>query len=90
MENTVGIIIVVSVFVAFLYFGYKDDFNRNPGAFIYTIFAVIFIFVTFGLANKNSTIAGFLILSVATGFTLKWKEKAIKKINVFFGKTEEE
>jgi Kef-type K+ transport system membrane component KefB len=81
MENIIGIIIIVLVFVAFLYFGYKDDFNRNPGAFIYTILAVIFIFVTFGLANRSSTIAGFLMTGVAMGFTLKWKEKVIEKIN---------
>jgi hypothetical protein len=88
MENAIVIILMVSSLLAFLYFGYKDDFNRNPGAFIYTILAIIFIFITFGLANRNNTIAGFLMLTVATGFTLKWKEKTIKKINVFFGKVE--
>jgi 4-amino-4-deoxy-L-arabinose transferase-like glycosyltransferase len=90
MDNTILIILMSLAAIAFFYFGYKDDFNRNPGIFIYTVLAVLFLVITFGLANRFNRIAAFAIVAVATGLTLKWKDKAVEKINRVLGKAEKE
>ena len=35
-------IVLLLIFMLFLYFGYKDDFKRNPNEFSGTILGVIF------------------------------------------------
>lgn len=90
MDNTFVIILMGLAVIAFFYFGYKDDFNRNPGIFIYTVFAVLFLVITFGFANRFNRITAFVIVAAAAGLTLKWKDEAVEKINKILGKAEEE
>lgn len=39
-------IVLLLIFVLFLYFGYKDDFKRNPSEFSRTILGVILSIVS--------------------------------------------
>jgi hypothetical protein len=40
MENFFGILMSLTMLSLFLYFGYKDDYKRNPKEFIKTIIGV--------------------------------------------------
>ena len=37
MEDTLTMIICIALFGAFLYFGYRDDYKRNPQEFVRTL-----------------------------------------------------
>ena len=41
MEDILAAIVIGIVVVLFLYYGYKDDFKRNPKEFVRTIFGVL-------------------------------------------------
>ena len=40
MSDTLSLILVGILFMVFLYFGYRDDYKRNPRSFVRTILAV--------------------------------------------------
>ena len=89
-------IIILSIFALFLYFGYKDDFKRNPDEFSRGLFGTIlaitcmllvfFILMPHLNRKKMSALLGLLILIPAL---IKWlmKRKALSEKS---DKTEEE
>jgi len=78
MENQIILVIMLLTFVTLIYFGYRDDFRRNKGLFIYIIFGITVTFIAFGI---GSFVGSAIVLSA----TYRWKEDAVKKINEFFG-----
>ena len=49
MEDLIAIIIIGLLVILFFYFGYKDDFNRNPTSFFKTIVGVSIGFISTSL-----------------------------------------
>lgn len=49
--NTASFSIIIILFIAFLYYGYKDDYQKNPGEFWRTLIVMPLSFVMslFGL-----------------------------------------
>lgn len=89
-------IIILSIFVLFLYFGYKDDFKRNPVEFSRGLFGTILaitsmlliFFILMPILNqkKMSALLGLLILIPPL---IKWLMKR-KGLSEKSGKAEEE
>ena len=77
MENIIGISILTIGFLAFLYFGYRDDFRRNKGEFITIIFGVPITFLGYALG-------GFIGVTIAIAGIYITKDKTTKIINDFF------
>lgn len=58
--------LVLFAFVALLYFGYRDDFRRNPRKFIYTTVGVLLTFCgTISINTDTSWLASALCVAVA-------------------------
>jgi uncharacterized membrane protein YjjP (DUF1212 family) len=67
MEDIIAWIIIISLFVVYLYFGYRDDYRRNPKQFKRIILGIPISFVAsaFGLIRLF-------------GIIKKWIQKAEK------------
>jgi len=63
-------IIPLVIFGLFLYFGYKDDYQRNKKEFIFTIFGVFAAMIAFALFNYSITlgVVFVIILFVLSGY----------------------
>lgn len=70
-------IIILSIFALFLYFGYKDDFKRNPNEFSRTLIGTILTII--------STLLGIFVL---ISFFKKWLKNK-KELPENSDKTEE-
>ncbi len=55
---------IIILFVLFLYFGYKDDFNRDIIGFVLTIIGVISFIIGYMLKDDDSSIIAYIIGSI--------------------------
>lgn len=40
MEDDIAVLVIGAIIVLFFYFGYKDDYKRNPKEFVTTVIGV--------------------------------------------------
>ena len=77
MKDQIVIAIMIIGFLAFLYFGYRDDFRRNKGEFITIILGVPIHIMAYG-------IGGWIALGITILGAYITKEKVTKKLNELF------
>ena len=75
MKDTLGVLLVIFVLGLFFYFGYRDDYRRNPKEFVRIIIGVPVSFV--------ANIFGMHIIS---GKIRKWIQDADEKSDDYIQK----
>jgi len=64
--SSIGIILIL-----FFYFGYKDDYKRNPKEFILTLIGVILSIISFVVLNAHDTVVALVVgLGMLFGSTI--------------------
>lgn len=61
MEDYPAYLAIGIIVMLFFYFGYKDDYKRNPKEFILTLTGVILSIVSFVILNTYDTIIALIV-----------------------------
>ncbi len=73
MNDNIVISLLIVLLIAFLFFGYKDDFQRDKKGFIHLVLSVIISFIGFVVLTKVHIALAFAFLFLSKFISDKLK-----------------